>query len=107
MSEAIEIRTSGAAQSVVPLSDCTPDERAHDRYVDALHDLVEDAAEGQRLHLLADVLAWTFARLASGCGPAATADLLAKVGKYMGVLEEQKEARRELERAKEEGRLVS
>ena len=107
MSERIEIPTSGAAQSVVQMSDCTPDEGAHDRYLDALHDLVQDAAAAGRLHLLADVLAWTFARLAVNCGPAATADLLAKVGKYMGALEEQKEAKRELERAREEGRLVN
>lgn len=107
MSEFIEVPTSGGAQSVVQMSDCTPDERAHDRYLDTLHDLVEDAAAAQRLHLLADVFAWTFARLAINCGPAATADLLAKVGKYMGAPEEQKEAKRELERAREEGRLVS
>jgi hypothetical protein len=87
------------------LADTTPDELAHGRYLDALHDLVEDAAAGHRMHLLADVLAWTFARLAIGCGPAATADLLAKVGKYMGALAEQDAAKRELERARQEGRL--
>lgn len=107
MSEHIEVPSSRTTPAAVPLSDSsTPDERARDRYVDALHDLVEDASEGRRLHLLADVLAWTVARLASGCGPAATADLLAKVGRYMGALEEQKEAKRELERAREEGRLA-
>ena len=84
MSQQIEIGSSPAPQAVIRLSDATPDELAHDRYLDALHDLVQDAAAGQRLHLLADVLAWTFARLAINCGPAATADLLAKVGKYMG-----------------------
>jgi hypothetical protein len=108
MSEHIEIPSNCTAQAAAPLADrSTPDERAHDRYLDALHDLVQDAAGGQRLHLLADVLAWTFARLAINCGPAATADLLAKVGKYMGALEEQKDAKRELERAREEGRLVN
>ena len=105
MSRQIEIGSSPAPQAVIRLSDATPDELAHDRYLDALHDLVQDAAAGQRLHLLADVLAWTFARLAINCGPAATADLLAKVGKYMGALAEQDEARRELERARHEGRL--
>ncbi len=106
MSEAIEIPPAAQRSPPRHWPTAPPDERAHDRYLDALHDLVEDAAAGQRLHLLADVLAWTFARLASGCGPAATADLLAKVGKYMGVLEEQKEAQRELDRAKEEGMLA-
>jgi hypothetical protein len=107
MSQHIEIGSSPASQAVIQPSDATPDELAHDRYLDALHDLVEDAAAGHRMHLLADVLAWTFARLAIGCGASATAELLAKVGKYMGALEEQKEAKRELELAREEGRLMN
>lgn len=105
MSECIHNETSPAAPAPVQLNDATSDEAAHGRYLDALHDLVEEAAGAGRLHLLADVLAWTFARLAINCGPAATADLLAKVGKYMGALEEQNRAKRELEAAREEGRL--
>ena len=105
MSQQIETGSSPAPQTVIQLADTTPDELAHGRYLDALHDLVEDAAAGQRMHLLADVLAWTFARLAIGCGASATADLLAKVGKYMGALAEQDAAKRELERARQEGRL--
>jgi hypothetical protein len=102
VSEQIELQ---AKPEPVPihLDDATTDAAAHDRYLDALHDLVQDAAAAGRLHLFADVLAWTFARLAINCGPAATADLLAKVGKYMGALEEQNRAQRELEAAREEG----
>ena len=105
MSESIHIESSPVAPAPVHLNDSTSDEAAHDRYLDALPDLVQEAADAGRLHLLADVLAWTFARLAINCGPAATADLLAKVGKYMGALEEQNRAKRELEREREEGRL--
>jgi hypothetical protein len=107
MSEQIEVPVSRTPQATAPLSDCTPGESAHHRYLDTLHDLLKDAAAAGRLHLLADVLAWTVARLAINCGPAATADLLAKVGKYMGALEEQKAAKRELEAARDEGRLVN
>jgi uncharacterized protein (DUF2236 family) len=91
----------------VQLDDASADKAAHDRYLDALHDLVQDAANNERMHLFADVLAWTFARLAINCGPGATADLLAKVGRYMGALEEQNRAQRELEKAREAGRVVN
>ena len=105
MSEPIELHPTPAAPVPIQLADGTADEIAHGRYLDTLHDLVQDAAGAERLHLLADVLAWTFARLAIHCGPAATADLLAKVGKYMGALEERNRAERELERERQEGRL--
>ena len=86
-------------------SDCTREQLAHGRYLDALHDLVEDAAAGGTLRELADVVAWTFARIAVGCGPAATGDMLNLVGKYMTGIETRKQAERELERPREEGRL--
>jgi hypothetical protein len=107
MSEQIELRVDPALPAPIELSDGTAAEGAHDRYLDALHDLVLDAAQAERMHLLADVLAWTIARLAIGCGQAATADMLAKIGKYMGALEEQNRAKQELEAAREEGRLVN
>ena len=46
MSQQIETGSSPAPQAVVQLADTTPDELAHGRYLDALHDLVEDAAAG-------------------------------------------------------------
>lgn len=105
MNENIQLRTEDAATPPVELSDCTPEQRARDRYCDALHDLVEDAAANEHIRELADVIAWTFARIAIGCGPAATGDMLRLVGKYMTGLETQKEAKRELEREREAGRL--
>jgi hypothetical protein len=93
------------ATSQTQPADCTREELAHDRYLDALHDLVEDAAAGGNIRELADVVAWTFARIAIGCGPGATGDMLGLVGKYMTGIHTQKQAERELERERQEGRL--
>jgi hypothetical protein len=106
MSEQVEAGLTPEAQIPAQPSDCTPEQLAHGRYLDALHDLVEDAWANGHLRLLADVIAWTFARIAIGCGPAATGDMLGLIGQYMTGIERQNEAKRELEREREAGRLT-
>ena len=90
-------------QSPPKLVDCSSDEQAYRRYLDALNALVDDAAERRNLRMLADALAWTLARIAVYCGTKATGDILAYLGKYMIEIEERNEARRELEHQRAEG----
>lgn len=107
MADHVESCSTLVAQSSAQPSDCTAEQLAATRYLDALHELVEDAAAGKRMHLLADALAGTFARVAIGCGPAATGDMLSRAGRYMTALETRNEAARELEQARREGRAPS
>jgi hypothetical protein len=105
MNEHVETCPTPAAQSRQELSDCSVEQLASQRYVDALGELLEEAAAGSHVHLLADAITWTFARIAIGCGAAATADMLSKVGKYMTGLEARNQAERELESERQAGRL--
>jgi hypothetical protein len=86
------------------LADCSSDEQAYRHYLDTLNALVDDASDRRNLRMLADALAWTLARIAVYCGTKATGDIVAYLGKYMIEIEERNEARRELERQREEGR---
>jgi hypothetical protein len=105
MNEHVEACSTPPAQSPAPLSDCTPEQLASGRYLDALDELVDAAAAGKHMRILADAIAWTFARVAIGCGPAATGDMLSLVGNYMVKLETHNQAERELERERQAGRL--
>lgn len=105
MNEHVEASSAPAANPPAQPSDCTPEQLAHGRYLDALHDLVEDAAAGGNMRQLADVIAWTFARIAIGCGPAATGDMLGLVGRYMTGIETRNQAERELEHERASGHM--
>lgn len=105
MTDHVPSGTTPEVESPLQLADCSSDEAAHRRYYETLSSLVEDAAERRNLRMLADVLAWTLARIAVQCGTKPTGDILAYLGKYMIEIEERNEARRELERQREEGRL--
>ena len=86
------------------LNDCTPAQHAQDRYLAALEALVADAVEGKHMPVFANVLAWTFARVAVGCGVAATGDMLRQVGSYICQIETERQAENEALLAKQEGR---
>ncbi len=84
-------------------SDCTPEQLAQACYLQAIDALLADAADGKRLQVLANVLAWTLARVAVGCGVAATGDLLRRIGGYICQLETERQAENEALLAKQEG----
>lgn len=96
--------TSDISQARAVPNDCTPEQLAQDRYLAAIDALVADAVEGKRMPVLANVLAWTTARIAVGCGAAATGDLLRRIGGYMCQLETERQAENEALLAKREGR---
>jgi hypothetical protein len=97
--------SSNDAVEAHPLADCTPEQLAETRYLQALADLLADASNGNRMHILADSLAWTIAQVAAGCGVAATGDMLRRVGGYMYTLESRRRAGEEAEQERQEGRL--
>jgi hypothetical protein len=105
MTEAVQPRAIELARSAAQPADCTPDQLAETRYVKALEELVADAWEAKRLHILADALAWTVARVAVGCGVAATGDVLRRIGGYIGKIETERQAAEEAKQARQEGRL--
>ena len=92
-----------ASASPAP-DDCTPEQLAQDRYLAAVDALVADAVEGKRMPQLANVLAWTTARIAVGCGVAATGNLLRRIGGYICQLETERQTKNEALSAKYGGR---
>ena len=104
MSDHLPSCPARSMQSAPQLADCSSDEQAYRHYLDTLNALVDDASDRRNLRMLADALAWTLARIAVYCGTKATGDIVAYLGKYMIEIEERNEARRELERQREEGR---
>lgn len=97
--------SSNDAAEAHSLADCTAEQLAGTRYLKALADLMADAGNGNRMHVLADSLAWTIAQVAVGCGVAATGDILRRVGGYMYTLESRRRAGKEAEQERQEGRL--
>ena len=78
-----------------------------DDYFTRLNTLISDAVDHRRLDTLANALAWTVARIATGCGPAATGDLFRRIGNHMVTLETLRHTEAEAQRARQEGRLPS
>ncbi len=99
-----------AAQDNVPAESeaappADPAREAEARYLAAMGALVDDANAHERLAILADVLAWTIARLVAGCGVGAAGDILRRIGGYVGDLVARRQAEEEAERERKEGRL--
>ncbi len=88
-------------------ADCSAERVAKARYFRNLDELMSDAVDNRRLDLLADALAWTIARIAHGCGPAATGDVMRRIGGHMCTLETIRQTEAEAERALQEGHLPS
>ena len=105
MEEHVQSCSTPQAVSSSHPSDCATEQIASSGYLKVLDELVTDAVDGRRVQILADALAWTFARIATGCGPVATGDMLSKIGSYMITVETRKQAERELEEERKEGRL--
>ena len=76
-------------------------------YLDALAELFVHANNTGQTHVLADVLAWTIARLAFPSGASAIGDVLRRIGGYLQSLEAQRRAVEEAAKAREEGLLPS
>lgn len=87
--------------------DCSAEQVAEARYFRSLDELISDAVDNRRLDTLANALAWTVARIANGCGPAATGDLLRRIGGHMCAMETLRQTEAEAQRARLEGRLPS
>jgi len=104
MTDDVQLRSNEAPATRPPLADGTPEQAAELRYLKAIEALVDDAVEGKQMEVLADTLAWTIARISVTCGIAATADILRRIGGYMGTLVARREAEAEARQAKEEGR---
>lgn len=88
-------------------ADCFAEQVAKARYFRNLDELMSDAVDNQRLDILADALAWTIARIAYGCGPAATGDVLRRIGAHLCTLETLRQTEAEAQRALREGHLPS
>ena len=99
---------SGSIGSLPIANSCGPAKQsAEDGYLDRLDDLMSDAVDHRRLDTLANALAWTIARIAIGCGPAATGDVFRRIGGHMCTLETLRQTEAEAQRALQEGRLPS
>ena len=105
MNEHAEADFTPAAQFPTQPSDCTIEEIASRRYCEVLDGLLDDAAAARHVRVLANALAWTFARIAVRCGAAAAGDMLRLVGDYMLQVVTKDQAQRELEQERQEGRL--
>jgi hypothetical protein len=105
MNEHVEACSTPAAQFPTQPSDCTLEELASRRYFEVLDGLLDDAAAARHVRVLANALAWNFARIAARCGAAATGDMLRLVGEYMVKIETEDQAQRELEGERQDGRL--
>lgn len=105
MNEHVEACFTPAAQFPSQPSDCTLEELASRRYCEVLDGLLDDASAARHVRVLANALAWTFARIAVRCGAAATGDMLRLVGDCMVKVETEDQAQRELERERKDGRL--
>lgn len=87
-----------------PLSDCSPEEQVERRFVAAANAMLDDAAENGATRTLADVLAWTLARIAVGYGNLQVGgDIVVKLGHHMSALAARRAAAEEAEQAKEKG----
>ena len=89
-----------------PLNDCTPEEAAEARYLEAMANLMADATAGKHMHILADNIAWTIASISVNCGVGAAGDILRKIGGYICTIETRCQAQEEAQQAKQEGRLA-
>jgi len=107
MRDHVEACSTEVTQSSAHQSDCTPDQLAEARYLETLDGLLTDAAEHKRMQTLADALAFTFGRIAVGCGIAATGDMLRRLGGHICALETRRQAAEEAQLARQEGRLPS
>ena len=103
MDPIVEAPREGIAPRQEAPSDCTPRQLAEERYVRALAGMVEHAAENRDFALLADVLASALAGLAFRCGPAATGDILARLGGHLLNAAERRRAAEEAEQARKDG----
>lgn len=93
--------------AVLEPTDCSAAQVAEARYLQSLDELMSDAVDNRRLGTLANALAWTVARIASGCGTAATGDVLRRIGGHMCTLETLRQTEAEAQRALREGHLPS
>jgi hypothetical protein len=75
------------------------------RYLNAANALYDDAVEHDSARILADVLAWTLAKMIVSYGtPFVSGDILRRLGEHVDVLVERRRAWEEAQHAKEEGR---
>lgn len=107
MTDHVSSRSGGIGSLSIADSSGSTEPVAEDGYLDRLDGLLSDAVNHRRLDTLANALAWTIARIADGCGPAATGDLLRRIGSHMCMLETLRQTEAEAQRARQEGRLPS
>jgi len=102
--------TRESTSETIPLpsraDDASPERLAEERYLGAIGKLVDDATANGQVGVLADVLAWTIARMIVGFGVPAAGDILRRIGSYVGNLSERRRAEEEAEQARKEGRAM-
>lgn len=77
---------------------------AEKKYLEVLNVLFDEAVAQQRLHILADCLAWELARIVKGCDSMIVAGRVMEwFGTHLKQLAERTEAQREAEEAKAAG----
>ena len=104
MSEIVLAPQVESSAPAAPLADCSPTRQVELRYLNAASALLDDAVRHRSSQILADVLAWTMARMIVGYGTTAVAgDVLRRLGEHIGTLAERRRAWEEAEKAKEEG----
>jgi hypothetical protein len=102
-----QIDSPTVPQPAAAATDLSPAQQTERRYLQAVDALVDEAMERSEPEVLVEVLTWTLARIASAYGPAATADVLRRLGGHLGDLaqrqREQETAKREARQAKRKG----
>ena len=106
MVKKVRIASNEEAALPAPLNDCTSEEAAEARYLEAMANLMADATAGKHIHLLADNIAWTIANISVNCGVGAAGDILRKIGGYICTIETRCQAQQEAQQVKQEGRLA-
>lgn len=93
-----------SVEGSVPDTDISPAEQIERRFVTSLDQLLAEASRQDSLRVLADVLAWTLARIVAGQESAyVTGDILRRLGNYACRLAEVKIANAEADEAKRSG----
>ena len=73
------------------------------RYVEVMNALFNDAKSSDMMRVFTDVVTWKLAVVGHYWGPAATADVVRRLGAHLASLAEAEQAQREADAAKEAG----
>ena len=95
MPETATVPEDVASPETVTLADCSPAQQAEEIYIKVVNALVDKAVECGNVPILADVLAWTLARVIVNYGTPAAGDILRSLGGHVCELAARERARSE------------